>query len=123
MADLTDREILALAEQHGAFSADDARGLILWEHMQPGGLLAFARALLNRAAGVPATPEWSDSDERLYQRTRGAKAPAPTLRHNQHLCADCTTENSCQNRLDLPRPCWGTAGVDSSRADQVKGGA
>jgi hypothetical protein len=53
-------------------------------------------------------------DAESHHLTRGVKASAPTLRHNEHLCADCTTESACRNRLDVPRPCWAAPGVPAS---------
>lgn len=54
----TDDEIKALAKKHGAFDADDSRGLILWGNMPECGIVGFARALLaQHARGVGIPPD------------------------------------------------------------------
>jgi hypothetical protein len=63
----------------------------------------------------------AESIDAALNAAPGVLASVPTLRHNKHLCADCTTENACQNRLDLPRPCWGTPGVQEVPASPAPG--
>jgi hypothetical protein len=59
---------------------------------------SFDLAWLNEKAGI-GLPEAAN------------RSGVAGLDHARPLCADCTTESACRNRLDVPRPCWPASGV------------